>query len=188
MERQKPSGPARRLFDPVSAVRHLILLVHLPWLGLPYFWDEAGYYVPAALDLFHWGSAVPHSVPPLIHPPLFPLSCRDLEPGRLPPRIHALRYASAGRRAALFRFFSPSNCCAMPAECPPSWPRAWCASRRFSSHSPYWLSRICRQCSSPRSPFGFSCGGESSSRPLPVSHWRWLKRRESWRPLCSAHG
>jgi 4-amino-4-deoxy-L-arabinose transferase-like glycosyltransferase len=47
----------------------VILLTHLPWLGLPYFWDEAGYYVPAALDLFHGGSPVPHSVPPLIHPP-----------------------------------------------------------------------------------------------------------------------
>jgi 4-amino-4-deoxy-L-arabinose transferase-like glycosyltransferase len=46
-----------------------ILLTHVAWLDLPYFWDEAGYYVPAALDLFHGGSAVPHSVPPLIHPP-----------------------------------------------------------------------------------------------------------------------
>ncbi len=47
----------------------IILLIHLPWLGVPYFWDEAGYYVPAALDLFHGGSPVPHSVPPQIHPP-----------------------------------------------------------------------------------------------------------------------
>jgi hypothetical protein len=47
----------------------VILLTHLTWLDLPYFWDEAGYYVPAALDLFHGGSPVPHSVSPLIHPP-----------------------------------------------------------------------------------------------------------------------
>ena len=47
----------------------VILLTHLAWLDLPYFWDEAGYYVPAALDLFHRGSPVPDSVPPLIHPP-----------------------------------------------------------------------------------------------------------------------
>jgi 4-amino-4-deoxy-L-arabinose transferase-like glycosyltransferase len=47
----------------------VILLTHVPWLGLPYFWDEAGYYVPAALDLFHGGSPVPHSVPPVVHPP-----------------------------------------------------------------------------------------------------------------------
>jgi 4-amino-4-deoxy-L-arabinose transferase-like glycosyltransferase len=47
----------------------VVLLTHMPWLGLPYFWDEAGYYVPAALDLFHGGSPIPRSVPPLIHPP-----------------------------------------------------------------------------------------------------------------------
>jgi 4-amino-4-deoxy-L-arabinose transferase-like glycosyltransferase len=45
------------------------LLTHLTWLDLPYFWDEAGYYIPAALDLFHYGSPVPNSVAPLIHPP-----------------------------------------------------------------------------------------------------------------------
>ena len=27
-----------------------IFLLHLPLLQLPYFWDEAGYYVPAARD------------------------------------------------------------------------------------------------------------------------------------------
>jgi 4-amino-4-deoxy-L-arabinose transferase-like glycosyltransferase len=47
----------------------VILLTHLTWLDLPYFWDEAGYYIPAALDLFHHLSPVPHSVAPLIHPP-----------------------------------------------------------------------------------------------------------------------
>ncbi|HEX3879073.1 MAG TPA: glycosyltransferase family 39 protein [Bryobacteraceae bacterium] len=46
-----------------------ILLTHLPWIDLPYFWDEAGYYIPAALDLFHSGAAIPHSVEPVIHPP-----------------------------------------------------------------------------------------------------------------------
>src|SRR6202012_2939138 len=47
----------------------VILLAHIPWLDLPYYWDEAGYYVPAALDLQHTGSLVPHSVPAEIHPP-----------------------------------------------------------------------------------------------------------------------
>ncbi|HVZ16112.1 MAG TPA: hypothetical protein VG897_03270, partial [Terriglobales bacterium] len=27
-----------------------LLLLHAPLLSLPYFWDEAGYYVPAARD------------------------------------------------------------------------------------------------------------------------------------------
>jgi hypothetical protein len=33
----------------------LIFLSHLMWLDLPFFWDELGYYVPAALDLFREG-------------------------------------------------------------------------------------------------------------------------------------
>ncbi len=45
-----------------------ILLTHSPWLSLPYFWDEVGYFIPAALDLLH-GWLIPHSVPPAIHPP-----------------------------------------------------------------------------------------------------------------------
>ena len=28
-----------------------VFLLHVPLLQLPYFWDEAGYYVPAARDL-----------------------------------------------------------------------------------------------------------------------------------------
>jgi hypothetical protein len=47
-----------------------VFLVHLPLLQLPYFWDEAGYYIPAARDLLHTGSIVPHSTPSSGHPPL----------------------------------------------------------------------------------------------------------------------
>jgi hypothetical protein len=47
-----------------------ILLLHLPLLRLPYFWDEAGYYVPAARDLLLTGSLIPHSTPSNAHPPL----------------------------------------------------------------------------------------------------------------------
>lgn len=39
-------------------------------LHLPYFWDEAGYYVPAARDLLLTGSLIPHSTPSNAHPPL----------------------------------------------------------------------------------------------------------------------
>jgi hypothetical protein len=38
-------------------------------LRLPYFWDEAGYYIPAARDLMA-GSLIPHSTPSNAHPPL----------------------------------------------------------------------------------------------------------------------
>src|SRR5215470_4659875 len=47
-----------------------VFLLHLPLLPLPYFWDEAGYYIPAARDLLHTGSIVPQSTPSSGHPPL----------------------------------------------------------------------------------------------------------------------
>jgi len=43
---------------------------HAPLLQLPYFWDEAGYYIPAARDLLLTGSVIPHSTPSNAHPPL----------------------------------------------------------------------------------------------------------------------
>jgi hypothetical protein len=47
-----------------------LLLLHVSLLRLPYFWDEAGYYVPAAHDLLLTGSPIPHSTPSNAHPPL----------------------------------------------------------------------------------------------------------------------
>jgi Dolichyl-phosphate-mannose-protein mannosyltransferase len=47
-----------------------LMLLHAPLLRLPYFWDEAGYYIPAARDLFLTGSLIPHSTPSNAHPPL----------------------------------------------------------------------------------------------------------------------
>jgi hypothetical protein len=47
----------------------LVVASHAPLLRLPYFWDEAGYYVPAARDLLA-GSLIPHSTPSNAHPPL----------------------------------------------------------------------------------------------------------------------
>jgi hypothetical protein len=47
-----------------------IFLLHLPLLQLPYFWDEAGYYVPAARDLLVSGSLIPHTTVSNAHPPL----------------------------------------------------------------------------------------------------------------------
>ncbi len=48
----------------------VLLALHAPLLRLPYFWDEAGYYVPAARDLLLNGSVIPHSTPSNAHPPL----------------------------------------------------------------------------------------------------------------------
>ncbi len=47
-----------------------LFLLHAPLLRLPYFWDEAGYFVPAARDLLLTGSLIPHSTLSNAHPPL----------------------------------------------------------------------------------------------------------------------
>lgn len=47
----------------------VLLLAHGPLLQLPFYWDEIGQFVPAALDLFHSGQWIPHSTLPNVHPP-----------------------------------------------------------------------------------------------------------------------
>src|SRR6185295_5610175 len=47
-----------------------LMALHAPLLRLPYFWDEAGYYVPAARDLLLHGSLIPQSSISNAHPPL----------------------------------------------------------------------------------------------------------------------
>ena len=43
---------------------------HLTLLRLPYFWDEAGYYIPAAWDFFRTGTLIPVTTASNAHPPL----------------------------------------------------------------------------------------------------------------------
>jgi len=45
-----------------------VYLSHYKLLRLPYFWDEAGYYIPAALDFYRHGWLIPHFTN--AHPPL----------------------------------------------------------------------------------------------------------------------
>jgi len=47
-----------------------VLVAHWPLLHLPYYWDEAGYYIPAALDFFRTGSLIPFTTLSNAHPPL----------------------------------------------------------------------------------------------------------------------
>ncbi len=47
-----------------------VFLSHWNLLRLPYFWDEAGYYIPAALDFFRTGTLIPQSTITNAHPPL----------------------------------------------------------------------------------------------------------------------
>jgi hypothetical protein len=48
----------------------LLFIAHAPLLRLPYFWDEAGYFIPAARDLLLTGSLIPHTTLSNAHPPL----------------------------------------------------------------------------------------------------------------------
>lgn len=47
-----------------------VYLSHITLLRLPYFWDEAGYYIPAAWDFFRTGSLIPQTTLSNAHPPL----------------------------------------------------------------------------------------------------------------------
>ncbi|MBV8672960.1 MAG: glycosyltransferase family 39 protein, partial [Acidobacteriaceae bacterium] len=47
-----------------------VVVAHWPLLHLPYYWDEAGYYIPAAYDFFRTGSLIPYSTLSNAHPPL----------------------------------------------------------------------------------------------------------------------
>lgn len=64
--REEPA-PAWMIF---SVLYGFVFLAHLPLLRLPYFWDEAGYYVPAAYDFFRTGSLIPYSTLTNAHPPI----------------------------------------------------------------------------------------------------------------------
>jgi 4-amino-4-deoxy-L-arabinose transferase-like glycosyltransferase len=47
-----------------------VYLLHLTLLDLPYYWDEAGYFIPAARDIYAEGKFIPHSTLSNAHPPL----------------------------------------------------------------------------------------------------------------------
>ncbi|MGA7833156.1 MAG: glycosyltransferase [Terracidiphilus sp.] len=52
------------------AVFVALLVSHITLLALPYYWDEAGYYIPAAWDFYRTGSLIPISTLSNAHPPL----------------------------------------------------------------------------------------------------------------------
>ncbi len=55
------------LFAPVFLC---VYLLHITLLRLPYFWDEGGYYIPAAWDFFRLGTLIPETTMRNAHPPL----------------------------------------------------------------------------------------------------------------------
>jgi 4-amino-4-deoxy-L-arabinose transferase-like glycosyltransferase len=70
--KQKAEGGEQDLRFLLSAFCFLVSfgLLHYPLLRLPYYWDEAGYYIPAALDFFRYGQLVPRITLPTGHTPL----------------------------------------------------------------------------------------------------------------------
>jgi 4-amino-4-deoxy-L-arabinose transferase-like glycosyltransferase len=58
------------LWGVLLSVFAVVLAAHAPLLRLPYYWDEAGYYIPAAWDFFRTGSLIPISTLSNAHPPL----------------------------------------------------------------------------------------------------------------------
>ncbi|HEY1270577.1 MAG TPA: glycosyltransferase [Terriglobales bacterium] len=64
------SGPRHRDVGIFFGIFALLVLLHAPLLRLPYIWDEAGYYVPAARDLMLSHSLIPLSTVSNAHPPL----------------------------------------------------------------------------------------------------------------------
>ena len=67
-----PPGPPRPL--PLWQLYPLffaaVYFSHLTLLRLPYFWDEGGYYIPAAWDFFRTGTLIPVTTASNAHPPL----------------------------------------------------------------------------------------------------------------------
>jgi hypothetical protein len=53
-----------------AAIFAALWLAHLPLLRLPYFWDEAGYFIPAARDILLTGDLIAHTTLSNAHPPL----------------------------------------------------------------------------------------------------------------------
>ncbi|MGC9159260.1 MAG: ArnT family glycosyltransferase, partial [Terracidiphilus sp.] len=59
--------PAAMIFPVIFTA---LFVSHFTLLGLPYYWDEAGYYIPAAWDFFRTGSLIPITTLTNAHPPL----------------------------------------------------------------------------------------------------------------------
>lgn len=82
----------------------LVALGHASLLRLPYFWDEGGYYIPAAFDFYHHGALIP--VFTNAHPPLPNVVLGTLwhltGPGVLATRLTACAFAAAAL-VAVFR-------------------------------------------------------------------------------------
>ncbi len=60
----------RSCLSAFALIFSFLFVTHAFLLRLPYFWDEAGYFIPAARDLLLTGSLIPHTTLSNAHPPL----------------------------------------------------------------------------------------------------------------------
>lgn len=67
LTRPNATFPLWMIFPVIFAA---LYATHLTLLRLPYYWDEAGYYIPAAWDFFRTGSLIPTTTLTNAHPPL----------------------------------------------------------------------------------------------------------------------
>jgi 4-amino-4-deoxy-L-arabinose transferase-like glycosyltransferase len=66
----QPAPSVREHLSAFSLIFSALFLAHAALLRLPYFWDEAGFYIPAAHDFLLSGDLVPHTTAANAHPPL----------------------------------------------------------------------------------------------------------------------
>ncbi len=66
----RPTGPGTGMWRLVALCFLVLFALHISLLRLPYFWDEAGYFIPAARDLLLRGDLIPQSTLSNAHPPL----------------------------------------------------------------------------------------------------------------------
>jgi hypothetical protein len=68
MNQRRPIPPQTYLYF-FLLFAGFLFLIHVSCLTVPYFWDELGQFIPAALDLYRTGAWIPHSATPNSHPP-----------------------------------------------------------------------------------------------------------------------
>ena len=70
MNKPKQREAIRAYLSAYALIFTFLFITHAFLLRLPYFWDEAGYFIPAARDLLLTGSLIPHTTLSNAHPPL----------------------------------------------------------------------------------------------------------------------
>jgi hypothetical protein len=146
-----------------------LMLLHAPLLRLPYFWDEAGYYIPAARDLFLTGSLIPHSTPSNAHPPLvmawLALVWRAFGYSALVTRTAMLAFSAF----ALLGLFRLSR---IAANLPEARAVAWATTMLLALYPVYFTQSSLAQVDLPAAGFTFwALAAYIEDRPVKLMLW-----------------